>query len=127
MANQKRFEDNSLYPIGKLDDVEIHFLHYHTEEEASDKWNRRKYRIDLNNLFVEFGQNELVDYDLMKKFDNLKYKNKVILSAKNFKDINSLIWIKDRDKFADVGDIYTNKKIWRKEFDVVKWLNEGIR
>ena len=29
------------YPIGKIKDVEIFFLHYHSEEEALSKWKRR--------------------------------------------------------------------------------------
>ena len=30
------------YPIGRLKDEDIHFLHYATEEEAYNKWNKRK-------------------------------------------------------------------------------------
>ncbi len=29
------------YPIGVLDDIEIHFTHYKSEEEALEKWMRR--------------------------------------------------------------------------------------
>lgn len=29
------------YPVGILDDIEIFFLHYHNEQEAYEKWNRR--------------------------------------------------------------------------------------
>ena len=36
------------YPIGLLGGkVEIHFLHYHTEEEASEKWYRRAERVNF--------------------------------------------------------------------------------
>lgn len=30
------------YPIGKLDDIEVHFSHYDSQEEAMEKWTRRK-------------------------------------------------------------------------------------
>lgn len=43
----------SNYPIVKLDDITLHFNHYPTFEEASNKWNERKKRIDYNNLFFE--------------------------------------------------------------------------
>lgn len=26
------------YPVGKLADLEIHFMHYHSEQEANEKW-----------------------------------------------------------------------------------------
>ena len=37
-------------PIGKLDDIEIVFLHYKSEEEAFQKWERRKERINMKNI-----------------------------------------------------------------------------
>lgn len=33
------------YPIGRIKDVDIHFLHYENEEEAYEKWNKRKERM----------------------------------------------------------------------------------
>ena len=41
-------------PLGKLDDVEIVFLHYATKEEAEEKWNRRKQRINWENIYYKF-------------------------------------------------------------------------
>jgi uncharacterized protein (DUF1919 family) len=40
------------YPIGMLDDVEIHFMHYETCQEAKDAWNRRKARINWDKIFI---------------------------------------------------------------------------
>lgn len=37
--------NNITYPIGKLEDLEIHFLHYKTENEAREKWERRTLRM----------------------------------------------------------------------------------
>ena len=126
IANEKRNTEVNYYPIALLDDIEIHFLHYHSVTEAIEKWNRRKERINYDNLFVEFGENEMVDFDLMQQFDKLPFKNKVLLSSKNFKELQSLIWLPQRQNFDDIGDVYTYKNVWRKEFDVVQWLNEGF-
>ena len=38
-------------PIGILDDIEVIFLHYKSEDEAYQKWNRRKERIVWDNIF----------------------------------------------------------------------------
>lgn len=44
------------YPIGVLKagekEIEIQFLHYHSEEEARDKWERRCKRINFNDIVV---------------------------------------------------------------------------
>lgn len=125
IANSKRQDNQDFYPIGLLGDIEIHFLHYHSKEEALEKWNRRKVRINFDNIFVELGQNELVDYKLMKRFDNLPYKNKLLFSGQNHEDLKSLVWLKYRQDFEDVGDLYTDRNVWRPEFNVVEWLNEG--
>jgi uncharacterized protein (DUF1919 family) len=45
--------ENFKYPIGKLGtDIEINFLHYKTEAEVKDKWERRNQRINWDNLFI---------------------------------------------------------------------------
>lgn len=40
------------YPIGMLEDVEIHFMHYGTCQEAEESWNKRKARINWDRIFV---------------------------------------------------------------------------
>lgn len=41
--------------VGRIDDVEIIFLHYLTKVEASEKWRRRCGRINWNNLFIKLS------------------------------------------------------------------------
>ena len=45
-------DTDASYPVAKLKDITINFTHYKTEEEARDKWNERKNRINWNNLFI---------------------------------------------------------------------------
>lgn len=45
------YEDGSEnVPIGRLDDIEVVFLHYASKEEAKAKWERRCKRINWDNL-----------------------------------------------------------------------------
>lgn len=32
--------ENNRYPIGILDDIELHFMHYKTFEEAAKHWQK---------------------------------------------------------------------------------------
>jgi len=125
-TNTKRDNTDLKYPIGKLADIEIHFLHYHSEDEAFDKWNRRKARVNFDNLFVELGEIDLVDKAIMEDFNSLEFPNKVLFSVREDKNLNSLVFLRERKGFTDVGDIYTHKTVWMKEFDVVEWLNKGL-
>lgn len=45
-------DPNYDYPIGILEDVKIHFIHYQNKEEAAEKWKSRKKRMDWNNLYI---------------------------------------------------------------------------
>ena len=45
---------NISYPTAYLKDVKIYFMHYTSEKDARDAWNRRKARIDWDNLYFIF-------------------------------------------------------------------------
>ncbi|WP_062270445.1 DUF1919 domain-containing protein [Endozoicomonas arenosclerae] len=72
------------YPIGVLNDVEIHFLHYKSEQQAKEKWTRRVSRIDYNNLIVKFCDRDLASEEHILEFAKLDYERKVLLTAKSY-------------------------------------------
>jgi uncharacterized protein (DUF1919 family) len=120
-ANESRKKET--YPLGVLNDVEIHFLHYESKEEAFEKWTRRTERINRENLYVAFSDRDGCTLEHIKAFDALPFKHKVFFSAKNIPGIQSLVWLKiykDRDC---IGDIYANPWHYRRYFDVVGFLN----
>ena len=46
-------ESQESYPVGiGYNNLKIHFMHYSSFENAVDKWNERKNRIDMDNTFV---------------------------------------------------------------------------
>lgn len=65
------------YPIARLDDIEIHFLHYHSEEEARTKWEYRKKRMDKDRLLVKMSQRSANNRTILDRFAKLPYKNKI--------------------------------------------------
>jgi uncharacterized protein (DUF1919 family) len=75
------------YPLAELGDsgIEIHFLHYSSQEEVSAKWNRRIKRIDWQNLFVkfDFGKN-YGNIKLAEEFLKLPFKNKLLIGKDSF-------------------------------------------
>jgi uncharacterized protein (DUF1919 family) len=112
------------YPIGVLGkDVEIHFVHYHTEQEALEKWTRRAKRINLNNLFIIFSdEGQEFKEELLERFEKLPFAHKVFLSSKPRSDYKSVVYVKDYAKAPCVCDSTRNRK-YEKYFDLVKWLN----
>lgn len=121
-ANEQRTQ--KWYPIGQIGNSELHFVHYVTEKEALEKWNRRKERISEENLYVAFSDRDQCTPELIEEFDALPFKNKVFFSSKNIPGIRSLVWLKEYQNEEYIGDIYTNRWNYRKHFDVVHWLNQ---
>lgn len=95
MSDDLRF---GTYPIGAIsngdESIEIFFLHYHSEEEARDKWLRRCKRINWDKLLIKFNdQNGCTENDI-KEFDKLPFKNKICFSVNKYPQYRSVVTIK---------------------------------
>lgn len=95
------------YPIGKIDDIELFFLHYHSREEAMDKWTRRCKRINWNKLLVKFNDQNGCSDELIRKFVELPYKNKICFVVSDTEKIDEIIYkIKSPQKYNHVMASY---------------------
>lgn len=121
-------EDGIDYPIGKLLDAKIYFMHYESEAEAESKWKERKQRIDHDNLFILFTDRDGCTYDDLLDFDRLPFKNKIVFTKRPYPDIKSAVYIKGFENQDSVGDCfaYMPKGFGKKyydQFDYVSWFN----
>lgn len=83
------------YPIGKLDDIEIFFLHYNSEKEALEKWNRRCKRINWDRLIYKFNDQNGCTKKEYEDFKNLDLDNKIFFTSKTWENMgNNDIYIK---------------------------------
>ena len=114
----KRHQEN--VPIGVLDDVEIMFLHYKTTEEAQAKWNRRKCRINWDNIYVKMSEMNLCSESLLREFDKLGYSKKVIFVTKDY-GLASQILFRD---YLNKDEIKNDTTNFRKYINLKKWLNQ---
>lgn len=62
------------YPICQLEEVDLHFNHYVSYEQAKELWDKRKKRINWDNLFLMMYTK---DYKEATRFIDLPYDNKV--------------------------------------------------
>lgn len=113
--------DDGLYPIGKLDDIYIHFVHYRTWEDAIQAWNRRKERVYYDNLFFVFDENaDVLPKKAISDFINLPHKNKVVFQRKVMYNLPYTIFTeKSINPFAV-------DKLYEEWFDLVGWINGDV-
>ena len=64
-------------PIARLDDIEVIFLHYKSQKEAKDKWDRRVKRINYDNLIFKFSKMNRCTEEALMAFDALAYDKKI--------------------------------------------------
>ena len=81
------------YPIGKLKDIELHFMHYKTNEEAKEKWERRCKRINWDKMLFKFSNQNLCNKEHIEQFLKLPVKNKICFVNKNY-DMEGTIYVK---------------------------------
>lgn len=84
-------------PIGVLDDVEIVFLHYSTAQEAEEKWNRRKARVNYDHLIFKFSKMNLCTDDHIERFDALPLERKFVFNNRRNVQFNSEIYYRGYD------------------------------
>lgn len=125
-TNRSKYSDiDPIYPIGFLDDVEIHFMHYKSAKDALSKWEQRMKRIVFDHLFIIMTDRDFCTYDLIKAFDNLPYDNKIIFTSKNYPEFKSAIFCKHFENEDSVG-ILTDNKAFNNYFNIPKWIFSGV-
>ena len=118
LGDQRRAERSIAhhwYPIGLLGGkVEIHFLHYHTEEEAASKWYRRAQRINWHNLLIIGMEQNLCTIEDIQLFDKLPFKRKIMFSTHNLPEVKSNCYMNDFAGMNAVGDPYKKGHVFYK-------------
>lgn len=125
------------YPVGvlrsdNLPDVYLYFSHMKTFEEAKKKWDRRKKRINYDNIFVIYDTHMYCQDIDLKNFQNIKYDNKVIFVNKELSNKVDKHFV-----FSFYNEKYNGNTFFKQslnfpfiffnieEFDYINWLNSG--
>ena len=118
-------DSNRSYPVGKLDDICIYFLHYNSEEEAKSSWNRRKERINFDNLFIIMYDRDGIDEKDYEVFSRLKCVNRIIITDK---PNDKYSFFKQMTKKSENDNAFLEKdkygiRTFERQWDYVDWLN----
>ncbi len=93
LLKKDRFYGN--YPVAKLGDIEIFFMHYKSKSQALNKWKRRIKRINWDHILYKFNDQNGCTIDDLKKFKNLPVKNKIFFTVRDdFAKYQNVIKIK---------------------------------
>lgn len=121
VKNQKRY---GTYPVARLGDIEIFFMHYVSRDQARTKWNRRVKRINWDHILYKFNDQNGCTQEDIDEFIKLPVKNKIcftvhdeyvkepyiklIKSPKTHKEIRASYEPFGNNKVVNVNDIINN-------------------
>ncbi len=123
------------FPCAKLSveglpDVNLHFTHYESEEEAREKWESRKKRINKDNMFIFIEERDEITKEDIESLAQLNVKGIVAFTCNDYPDIPYQVYIQKYHNDGEIGNIlkrryWDDSKEYENYFDFVKWFNEA--
>lgn len=122
-------ESERSYPVAQLKDIQIHFAHYKTKEDAESCWNRRKGRIKKERLFVILNDRDGVTEEDLCRLDESGLKNVLAFTANKHLKHRCTFYVPCQDNDGMVGNLMmkswiTGKMVAERYFDFVGWFNQ---
>lgn len=113
----------------EIPEITIHFNHDNINAEAEAKWERRKLRINRDNLYIMMYYLDGITVEKLKCLENIKCRNKVVLTATPIPEITWSYYIKPNMK-AKYPYAYFDKDVFgvrqiEKKFDIAGFLNSN--
>lgn len=110
MAQELVIQWGETYPIGKLDDIEIHFMHYETCKEAKEAWERRKARINWDKIFVICTDRDGFDEAVYEKWCQIPYPKILFTANPNF--TKDAVCFPEHAVAGQIGDLIPSRKFY---------------
>lgn len=119
------------YPLARLDDIEVRFVHYHSQDECIEKWKNRSKRIDWNHIYIiATDVDGMYQEKWMERFDKLPYKNKIMFTSKKFDNYS---WAKPVYQFRNRNSVhiltdfanFAGQRYYETAFDIAKWIADS--
>ena len=100
------------YPVGKLDDVELHFVHYSNCQEAKAAWERRKNRVNLRNVVVLSTDRDGFDDGVFTKWKALPYPKLLFTACEKYVEDGEAIYFPQYSSYGCVPDLIPKREFY---------------
>lgn len=120
-------------PTAYLDDILLHFNHYHSDAEAREKWEVRKKRIQKDNLYIIMADQPdggVISDDDIRSLANIPCRGRLVFTIRDIPDVDYICHL-PKDPNKECVNMYMFDKSsllgryrWEREWDYVSWLNK---
>lgn len=101
------------YPVGRIGELEIHYMHYHTCAQAKEDWERRKKRVDLNKILVLTTDRDGFDMAAFERWKKLPYPKVLFTAKKEFADHPDSVYFPKYQKLGCVPDLIPKREFYK--------------
>ena len=108
-------------PVGRIGDIEIVFLHYKDQVIAKEKWERRKKRVNWDNIIIKFSYMNGCTDEHIHEFETIKDVKKFALVPHEFPDYPDC---KLATYAVKNGQITNDTFYFNKDIDVIGLINK---
>ncbi len=110
--------------------MDIHFTHYHSEEEAEKKWRERAGRINRENLFVFLEERDGITRADLEKLGELQVRGVLAFTCNPYPDLPYCVYLPKYREVGEVGNILEKRLIddsreYEHVFDFIRWFNDA--
>ena len=117
------------YLTAMCGDVRLFLVHYDSVQQAQEEWERRKGRVNFDNLFFLMNDRNFCTEEHIAAFDALPYPNKVCFTHKKYPQYKSTFYLPDSDDKKELRPVMNYIHQWwirryYDYFDFVAWLNK---
>jgi len=132
LASELIFKENQdgVYPVGQLDnEIDIHFIHYETEQEAKEKWERRllRFRNCINKgatTIVKYASQSDCSIEFLDEFHSLDYPRLLTIDTKSHSCFSNHISYSGLSVKESLDGLQLYKRRY-KYFDFVHWIKKN--
>lgn len=111
------------FPVGKLGDITIWFLHYDSCQQAEEDWNRRKERIKYDKILVLCTDRDGFDDEAYQMWREIKYTKLLFTSKKKYEE--DALYYRKYSRHDSVQEIIFSREFYKngvvvKKFNALK-------
>lgn len=127
-AQQLRAQDEryGTYPVARLLDVTVYFMHYETQAHAQQAWVRRVGRICWDRVLYKFCDQNGATPEQIAAFDTLPHAHKVCFCARAYPGLESVV-VLTRDAGQPCVRAQTEETGFARDFNLTRAINRMAR
>lgn len=121
-------KNENKYPIGRIEDIEVHFLHYKTCDEAKKSWETRKQRINYNKIIILSTDRDGFNEILFEVWKKIPYTKLFFTSQKCYASDKDSLYFPEYEREGMIPDLIPDRQFYKEGrlISAVNNINEGI-